>query len=69
MPSLAPSGVAYDAAERRSHPRCHPGTRVTTLAAIDDRVGYRRHEGLPTSRPRRFRKLAIPKPNRMQKIC
>ena len=28
-------GAAYDAAERRPHPRCHPGTRITTLTDID----------------------------------
>ena len=36
FPFLVASGAAYDAAERRPHPRCHPGTRITTLTAIND---------------------------------
>ena len=38
LPFLVACGAAYDAAERRPHPRCHPGTRITTLTAIDDWV-------------------------------
>ena len=37
LPSLVACGAAYDAAERRP-PCCHPGTRITTLTAIDDWV-------------------------------
>ena len=33
---LVAHGAAYDAAERRPHPRCHPGTRIKTLTAVDD---------------------------------
>ena len=38
FPSALPfvaCGAAYDAAERHPHPRCHLGTRTTTLAVID----------------------------------
>ena len=38
LPSLVACGAAYDAAERRPHPRCHPGTRIPTLTAIDEWV-------------------------------